>query len=477
MDDEEQMNIEKSEAPVKGTAEESGVAERTEAAGAETAEVSAEVAAEPETGDISEQTAEEVVAEHDGKSKKKKGGKIALYILYGVITVFVLVMILSFNDIGRIFEVLSGAQIGYVFAALGLLLAYLALSPIALCILTKSRKNDISVKKTYVIGMTEHFFNGITPFATGGQPFQVYAFARSGVRPAESTGLLLMNFIIYQIVISLYSGLALIFYSRFATNALISVIAIVGFSVNFLVLACAVAIATSSHVRRFLQWCVKLLCKIKFIAKFLEPQLPKFNAYMEQVQVAFKDLLKKPGVFFSCLGVKAVAMAAYYAITFFVIRALGIDIGVDQLFFVICGTAFAVTMVIFLPTPGSSGGVEFAFSVIFATIIGAAEIETISYGGMLIWRLMTYYLAMLISLAFYIGFEINCSRAKKRKAMLEQRENAEHAFATEDIAEEAADENNTENKDPNESAAAEPIKNTSGENSSARETDGKGNTE
>lgn len=398
-----------------------------------------------EENGVTEQTAEEAVAEHDGKSKKKKGGKIALYILYGVVTIFVLVMILSFNDIGNIFGMLAHAEIGYVFAAIGLLLVYLGISPIALCILTKSRKNDISVKKTYVIGMTEHFFNGITPFATGGQPFQVYAFARSGVKPAESTGLLLMNFIIYQIVISAFSGLALIFYSRFATNALISVIAIVGFSVNFAVLACAVAIATSSHVRRFLQWCVGLLCKIKFIAKFLEPQLPKFNAYMEQVQIAFKDLLKKPGVFFSCLGVKAVSMAAYYAITFFVIRSLGIEIGIDQLFFVICGTAFAVTMVIFLPTPGSSGGVEFAFSVIFATIIGADQIETISYGGMLIWRLITYYLSMMISLAFYIGFEINCSRAKKRKMLLAEQENAVHAVVTEDLIEEASNDNGANN--------------------------------
>lgn len=398
-----------------------------------------------EENGVTEQTAEEAVAEHDGKSKKKKGGKIALYILYGVVTIFVLVMILSFNDIGNIFGMLAHAEIGYVFAAIGLLLVYLGISPIALCILTKSRKNDISVKKTYVIGMTEHFFNGITPFATGGQPFQVYAFARSGVKPAESTGLLLMNFIIYQIVISAFSGLALIFYSRFATNALISVIAIVGFSVNFAVLACAVAIATSSHVRRFLQWCVGLLCKIKFIAKFLEPQLPKFNAYMEQVQIAFKDLLKKPGVFFSCLGVKAVSMAAYYAITFFVIRSLGIEIGIDQLFFVICGTAFAVTMVIFLPTPGSSGGVEFAFSVIFATIIGADQIETISYGGMLIWRLITYYLSMMISLAFYIGFEINCSRAKKRKMLLAEQENVVHAVVTEDLIEEASDDNGANN--------------------------------
>ena len=88
---------------------------------------------------------------------------------------------------------------------------------------------------------------------------------------------------------------------------------------------------------------------------------------------------------------------------------------------------------------------EFAFSVIFATIIGADQIETISYGGMLIWRLITYYLSMMISLAFYIGFEINCSRAKKRKLLLAEQENAVHAVVTEDLIEEASNDNGANN--------------------------------
>ena len=351
--------------------------------------------------------------------KKKKRGKIALYFLYGAVTVFILVMILSFNNISDIASVLGTADVGYVWLAIGLLLVYLALSPLTLCILAKSRKCKASMRKTYVIGMTEPFFNGITPFSTGGQPFQVYAFSRAKVKAAESTGLLLMNFIIMMIVTNAFAACSLFFYTRFVTTVSMGVIAIVGFSVNFLVLIFMIALATSRHLRNLLVRLVNLLCKIKFIGKFLTPRVPMLTEYFEQVQTAFKSLIKKQGTFWTCIAVRSVTMACYYAVTFFILRALHVDVGVDQLFFVICGTSFAINAVVFLPTPGSSGGIEFAFKMIFASIAGAAT-EAVAYGGMLMWRLMSYYLAMGISLLFYIGFEIqfNVSRRRTERAAL-----------------------------------------------------------
>lgn len=337
-----------------------------------------------------------------------------------------LVLILSLNNIGEILDTLATAHVGYVFAALGMLLLYLALSPLSLCMLTRSRKNKISFGKTYVIGMTEHFFNGITPFSTGGQPFQAYSYARSGVKVSESTSLLIMNFLVMMIASNIFAACALFYFTRFALNAAMTVVAIVGFSINFAVLLCTVVIATSKTVRRFLMWCVRLLCKIKFIGKFLKPQEEKLAAYFEQVQIVFKDLAKKPITFTGCLVAKLAAFAAQYAITFFIIRALHIDVGWDQMFFVMCGTAFATTMCVFLPTPGASGGVELAFAMVFSSIIGTStEPGSVAYGGMLMWRLMTYYLAMLISLMFYLGFEIQYNVARRRGEAIEVAEEAD----------------------------------------------------
>lgn len=64
----------------------------------------------------------------------------------------------------------------------------------------------------------------------------------------------------------------------------------------------------------------------------------------------------------------------------------------------------------FLPTPGSSGGIEFAFSIIFTAFISMSDAT--ANAGMLIWRLLSYYLMMIISLGFYIGFEIYLKHKK-----------------------------------------------------------------
>ena len=102
------------------------------------------------------------------------GKKIALFVVYGLIAVLLLIFVLKINDMPSILEQIKNADIGNLLLALVLILVYMALYPLSLCILTKARKTKVSMPITYTVAMTEHFFNGITPWATGGQPFQAY---------------------------------------------------------------------------------------------------------------------------------------------------------------------------------------------------------------------------------------------------------------------------------------------------------------
>ncbi len=344
---------------------------------------------------------------------KKKKSKVGIYILSGALTIFLLALILSFNDIGAIFEVLRTADIRYILLSVLALLVYLALYPLSLCILTRSRGCDISMGRTYGIAMTEHFFNGITPFATGGQPFQAYAYAKSKVKVSESTGLLLMNFIVFMLVTNSFALCSLFYFKRFVTDGAMAVVAVVGFTMNFIVLACTVILAANRRVAAAISRFVDFLCRFRWIGRFLTPRSEALKTYFVQVQNAFSALWKQKRAFFLALLTKALSMAAYYSTTFFILRALHINAPYSDMLFIILGSSFAITMVVFLPTPGSSGGIEFAFSSVFASIIiatGATSTATVAAGGMLIWRMLTYYFAMLISLAFYIFLEIGFSR-------------------------------------------------------------------
>jgi len=336
--------------------------------------------------------------------KKRDAKKILLYVFYIALTVAILIFVLTMNDLGAIGEVLKTANVNYILLALLLLLVYLALYPIPLCLLSKAKKLNAKPTDIYIIGMTEHFFNGITPFATGGQPFQAYALAKKKVKVADSTGILIMNFVIFMVVTNLYALCSLFYFNDFIKTESMMVLAIIGFSLNFLVLLFIIALGTSKHLKNWLVALLRLIARIKFLTKILEPKIQGFTEYAENTQKAFKELWKHKGVFVACFLLKAVTMFVYYSITFFVIKSLNVEIGAEHIFFVVCGSAFAITMVVFVPTPGSSGGIEFAFSSIFMAL-GAGISSAASYSGMLIWRLLTYYIAILISFAFYVIFE------------------------------------------------------------------------
>lgn len=350
--------------------------------------------------------------------EKRKRSKIGLYVLYGAITVLFLVAVLSFNDIGSILSELKNAEPKYILLSFAAILIYVLLYPLSLCILTRARGCKIKASKTYGIAMTEHFFNGITPFATGGQPFQVYAFHKAKVTPTDSTCLLLMNFMVFMLVTNGFAATSLIYFRRFVTDGAMAAIAVVGFTMNFIVLAVTFLVATSPKVSALLSRIVDFLCRFRFIERFLGSKRESLKEYFVNVQTAFKELKRKKGAFFLSLITKILSMAAYYATTYFILLALHVPVTLNDLFFVISGTSFAVTMVVFLPTPGSSGGIEFAFKSVFGCIAAGAA-ASVAYGGMLIWRLLSYYFVMLISLMFYIALEIGFSRMARKEAETE----------------------------------------------------------
>ena len=347
--------------------------------------------------------------------------KIGLFILYALLAVCLFITVLSFNDLPEIFEKLKTIKIEYVICAMLMLLIYMALYPLSLCILTRAKKTKISMPLTYTIAMTEHFFNGITPLATGGQPFQAHSYTRAKVKISESTGLLLTNLIIYMIVTTAYSMFGMLYFDTLTANVeswWIPII-IVGYVLNFMVLVVMILLGTSKKLRAGLVRFIYFLCKFR-IFKWLEPKAESLTVYFQQVQEAFGELMQKKRAFFFALLTKIASFAFFYGSTFFILKAMGIPAEPSQFMLIMLGTSFAITAVGFVPTPGASGGVEGSAGQVFKSIIifivGDAILSSvvpIANGVMLIWRLLSYYFVMSVSLLFTIGNEIYFSKRKK----------------------------------------------------------------
>ncbi|MBO5373816.1 MAG: flippase-like domain-containing protein [Clostridia bacterium] len=329
--------------------------------------------------------------------------KIVLFVVYSLIAICLLVTVLSFNDLPAIFEQLRAVDFKYILLALLMVLAYLATYPLSLCILTKSRGCEIKASTTYTIAMTEHFFNGITPLATGGQPFQAHSYSRARVKISESTGLLLANLVIYMGVTTAFS-LTGVFFLKELTSGIdkwwIPII-IVGYSLNFLMFVLIFSLGNSEKLRALLVKFISFLCKFR-IFKWLRPKKESIQNYFEQVQSAFHDLTKKKGALALAILTKVISFTFLYSSSFFILLAMNIPVTPAQLFLTISGTSFALTAVGFIPTPGASGGVEGSAGQVFKSIIifitggTLAGASVIANGVILIWRLLRYYFVMLI---------------------------------------------------------------------------------
>lgn len=368
--------------------------------------------------------------------------KVVIFVIYALVAICLLVTVLSFNDLPSIMNQLKSMNYAYVLLGISMVLLYMALYPISLCLLTRARKCDIKMSTTYTIAMTEHFFNGITPLATGGQPFQAHSYTRAKVKISESTGLLLTNLLIYMMVTTGFSLTGLFFFNTLTENIdswWIPII-IVGYSLNFLVLIVVFLLGTSVKVRALLMRLIRFFCKIPLLKRF-ESKADALQGYFENVQKSFKDLMHHKRTFVLALLSKILSFAFLYSSSFFILLAMGVPATISEWFMILSGTSFAITAVGFIPTPGASGGVEGSAGQVFKSIIislaGASVVPVASAmanGVMLVWRLLSYYLVMLISLLFYIILEIyfkKKARQERLKLLLEQAE-AENSSGEDD---------------------------------------------
>lgn len=325
-----------------------------------------------------------------------------------IILIVVLVVMLSTNDVGAIFEVIKKTD--YRFVGIGILfvLGFWLLQSLSIhLIMRKKTDKKIGHIDSMAIANSVFFFNGITPFSSGGQPFQIYSYHKCGIKSGICTAVIMMNFIIYQIALNLVSFVALGFYFVDLSNKVsnFKFLVIVGVTINILVLAGLILMSISNKFRKLLLGLIGFVCKIKFLRKHRDKILNKVSTFIEEAQLSFKSLFKEIGLLIITLLLQILALVLNFIVPYFIFLALGINVGIEQLLLIMSLSAFALTFMIWIPTPGASGGAEFAFTELFPSMVVGVTAGPIAVSATLLWRFITYYLAMLFGFINFIIFE------------------------------------------------------------------------
>ena len=115
-------------------------------------------------------------------------------ILIGI-TILILFLVLK-DDFNEIIAALLGANFFFLFLALLCQLLAIVFEALAYKKIVNSYSKDYSFGQALRMQFMTKFFNGITPFSTGGQPMQVYMLKKDGFRLTKATNIIMQNFII-----------------------------------------------------------------------------------------------------------------------------------------------------------------------------------------------------------------------------------------------------------------------------------------
>lgn len=329
---------------------------------------------------------------------KKNKIVLVIMLMVGLVIFYFSVKQISYHSL---MDAIAHLHWSWLVVAFLLMVSSLLLEARVVQVLIRQQLPTYSFWAALRVPLVEQLFNGITPFATGGQPAQLVALLQSGVDAGRATSSLLMKFIVYQamIVVNFIICLALGFqYVADRIHGMIWLL-VFGFIIHF-------AVIVSLLMIMFWYRLTKKLLKLMMLV--LKKVMTNSNRYKqleqtlnEKVDSFYQESLKLKAnkqvlVRISCLTL--FQLLIYYVIPYFILLALGVT---NANILLVTTLHVLIVMVISLfPIPGGAGGAEYSFSVVFSTFVQQGNRLVVA---MFLWRIITYYLGMfsgIIALAF-----------------------------------------------------------------------------
>ena len=323
------------------------------------------------------------------KNNKKN---IIVIVLLSLLVVF---LVLKDNFTEKIHYLVSINPIFLLLSFL-LIIIYWILKGIALYHCVNQVEGRYSARSGIKLIITTQLFHAITPFATGGQPWQIYSLKKNGVPLSKSTNIVIEDFIAYQVALVLLGIVAVSlnhFFHILPGNSTLGHLVTIGFFINTLVVVLLFVVSFNKKCNKIIiKGTVNLLEKIKIVKdknKFLE----KSDEYISNFHDGAKVLFKNKLMLFKIISLNFAALIFQYLIPFTLMMGLGVYVNP---IYVICTSAYVMLIDSIIPTPGSTGGLEYGFMSFFKYFINDSRLSII----MIVWRIVTYYFGIFVGIIF-----------------------------------------------------------------------------
>ena len=318
--------------------------------------------------------------------------KVANVIVLALVTCLVLYFSLKDNFNTIINEIIN-VNIFWLVISFLLAISFWFFKAIATTRIANIFKKDYSIKQGMRLVLETNFFHAITPFAVGGQPYEIYSLKKSKLKITEATNVSIVNFIVYQIALVLLGIIAIVYNHHFVLlkeNDLLKNLVVIGFLVNFIVIVALFLLTCTKKINKILmKFIIKVLNKIHLV-KNKDEKIKQFNEYLNEFHQGAKILLQDKKLFIKLIFVHFIGLISSYLIPLTLAYAMGISsyTGIEAIVL----SSYVMLIGAFVPITGGTGGLEYGFMTFYGSFIKGSKLNAI----MLLWRFITYYFAMIL---------------------------------------------------------------------------------
>ncbi len=314
--------------------------------------------------------------------------KILISILVAFISGFTVVVFLDLFHRGKagFFSLLSSLPIYVYFIAFLIFTSSYFLEAFRIFYLARHRGYKVGFFNALYNTIIGYLFSFLTPFAMGGQPFQVVHLSKLGMDSGYATGIMgtrvLENSLGGAVIALIMLNTSLGWILKRGHLVIIGII---------ISLSVSIAVVLAMLKPKILMPLVRMSSKI--VKKDLEKPFDKWRRNFELgVNYIWKDNFHL--MIFDVLEWLATLVIQIYSL-FYVLSFLS-DIKLN--FWLVFGSVNAVNaLAYFIPTPGASGGIEFTYQYVLS---GITMDSGIALKAVTAWRIVAYYSQIILGMMF-----------------------------------------------------------------------------
>lgn len=298
----------------------------------------------------------------------------------------------------------------FLFVALGLFIITVTFNSLKAFFLIHNRTRKWRPWFSFKVATMSKYYDQMTPFSSGGKPFEIYYLKKHGHSGDVATAIPLAKYMIWQFVLIVVCSAILIFYPKEnISSSLILTFAWIGLGIILAVFLFILFMSvTKKWGSKILSIILRILHKLHIVKNY-HTTLTKVLRFVKSYQYSLKAFTKSP-ITIILVGLCTLgALLSNGLIAYFIYRAFT-ETPITTWYDVFCKCIICDLAICCIPLPGGSGVSELSFN----SLLGSLFSQGVLFWGVLIWRIFTYYLHIVLG-GILLLLEIIIPKIKKHK--------------------------------------------------------------